>query len=85
MSKKKPPQASWYRVEVKRAGNPNFVVFNWDVLASDIDLAKQTALAELGGNYELVSARYMGGKAQYNRVYDPAYGFQTNSWRLSSE
>ena len=85
MSKKKHPQASWYRVQVKRAGNPAFVVFQWDILASDIDLAKQAAIAELGGDYEVVSARYMGGKAQYNKIYDPAYGFQTNSWRLSSD
>uniref|UniRef100_UPI0040487CBA hypothetical protein n=1 Tax=Flavobacterium sp. TaxID=239 RepID=UPI0040487CBA len=83
MSKKKYPQASWYRVSVKRAGSPVFTVFRWDVLASDIDLAKQAALAELGEDYEVVAAIYMGGKSQYRRVYDAAYGFQTNSWRLS--
>jgi hypothetical protein len=85
MAKKRIGQASWYRVIVKRSGNPNYVKFIWDVLASDIDLAKQCALAELGENYEVVDARYMGGKSQYRRIYDPAYGFSTNSWRLSRD
>ena len=85
MVKKKYHRADWYRVMVTRSGNPGYVVFRWDVLASDIDLAKQAAIAELGEKYEIVSARFMGGKSQYNKIYDPAYGFQTNSWRLSSD